>query len=92
MKKYLKQEPEVTTTPPGHKLTIIPRFCKGCEICISFCPKDVLALDAKTLKVKVLNPEKCTGCRLCELYCPDFAIFVETARRKTRTLVGAVQP
>jgi len=90
MKKSLKREPEVVTTPAGHKLTIIKHFCKSCEICVSFCPRDVLALDPKTLKVIVRNPEKCTGCRLCELYCPDFAIFVETARKTARAAAGGV--
>jgi len=88
MKKFLKQEPDIVVTPAGHKLTIIPRFCKGCEICISFCPRNVLALDSKTLKVRVLNPERCTGCRLCELYCPDFAIFVETAKKTAKVAVA----
>lgn len=81
MKKSLKEEPQVIVTPAGHKLSLIRRFCKGCEICVSFCPKGVLALAPVTLKLVVKYPEKCTGCRLCEMYCPDFAVFVEPVRR-----------
>lgn len=49
--------------------------CKGCNICVHFCPKHVLKLEKG--KVKVINPEECIGCKLCELRCPDYAIFVE---------------
>jgi len=64
------------TTSSGIKITINPRFCKGCEICIAFCPKKVLALD-DNFKVVVENPDACTGCLICELLCPDFAISIE---------------
>ncbi|MEO0142247.1 MAG: 4Fe-4S binding protein [candidate division WOR-3 bacterium] len=50
-------------------------WCKGCEICVAFCPKKVLTMEKS--KAKVVNPESCTGCQLCEIYCPDFAIEVE---------------
>jgi 2-oxoglutarate ferredoxin oxidoreductase subunit delta len=86
VKKQLKQQPVVIETKLGHRITIIKQFCKGCEICVNFCPKDVLSLEPKTMKVIVLNPDQCTGCRLCELYCPDFAVFVETARKAAAKL------
>jgi len=50
-------------------------WCKGCDICVAFCPKKVLAL--KDGKAYAANPEACIKCRLCEYRCPDFAIFVE---------------
>ncbi len=56
-------------------ITIIPRFCKGCEICVRLCPKSVLGMEM--FKVKVVDLEKCIRCGQCELRCPDFAIFVE---------------
>ena len=51
------------------------RWCKGCSICIAFCPKKVLAL--QNGKVKAERPEDCIGCHLCEMRCPDFAIEVQ---------------
>jgi NAD-dependent dihydropyrimidine dehydrogenase PreA subunit len=90
MKKGLKREPVVIETKPGHKISIIKQFCKGCEICTSFCPRSVLCLEPKTFKVTACNPDQCTGCRLCEWYCPDFAIFVEPAPRKAKAPEAAV--
>lgn len=52
-------------------------WCKGCGICVAFCPKAVLELDKKD-KASVAVPEKCIACRLCELRCPDLAIEVIT--------------
>lgn len=51
-------------------------WCKGCGICIHFCPKKVLAM-GKDGKASVVKLEDCIGCRLCELRCPDFAIQVK---------------
>lgn len=55
--------------------------CKGCDICVSYCPAGVLAMaeDRHTIQgiiIKVVHPESCIGCRACELSCPDFAINV----------------
>jgi 2-oxoglutarate ferredoxin oxidoreductase subunit delta len=51
-------------------------WCKGCGICVAFCPRDVLKM-GEDGKVEVDKEEDCTGCALCELRCPDFAILVE---------------
>lgn len=51
-------------------------YCKGCEICVQVCPKNVLSMNDR-LKANVVNLKDCTGCLNCEIYCPDFAINVE---------------
>ncbi len=56
-------------------LAINEKFCKGCGICIEFCPKEVLALSDKG-KVYEKQSELCIQCGQCELRCPDFAIQV----------------
>lgn len=63
----------VPRRPP--RIEITPAWCKGCDICIRFCPEGCLALDEHE-KVIAIVPEACTGCRLCELLCPDFAIAI----------------
>jgi 2-oxoglutarate ferredoxin oxidoreductase subunit delta len=57
-------------------------LCKGCDICIAFCPLKVFAnsdkLNRKGYYVPVIADEKaCTACGLCELLCPEFAILIE---------------
>jgi 2-oxoglutarate ferredoxin oxidoreductase subunit delta len=57
--------------------------CKGCGLCIYYCPRDVFEFtDKRNGKgytiVDVVNLSECTVCRLCEIGCPDFAIFIET--------------
>jgi len=55
-------------------ITIKKEWCKGCEICVEFCPTDVLAMNGAY--AEVVNLEACTACGLCEIRCPDFAITV----------------
>ena len=52
-------------------------WCKGCDICVYFCPKHVLELD-KYDKVVAVRPEDCICCKLCEYRCPELAIEVIT--------------
>lgn len=62
---------------PGMKtprLEIIEQYCKGCSICVEFCPTNVLEMDG--FLAKVVRPEACIACMQCELRCPDFAIKV----------------
>ncbi len=58
-----------------YSLELKKQWCKGCNLCISACPKDILALDALG-KVLVKKPDACIGCGLCEATCPDYVIRV----------------
>ena len=57
------------------KLVINQKWCKGCGICVAFCPKKALTLVKE--KVTLTAPEACIKCGLCELRCPDYAIYIE---------------
>jgi 2-oxoglutarate ferredoxin oxidoreductase subunit delta len=56
--------------------------CKGCELCMSVCPKGVIEMaDRFTPRgykpAALVDPEGlCTGCLLCSTICPDAAITV----------------
>lgn len=57
--------------------------CKGCGLCVTVCPKSIVALDKERLNSKGYNPagvteiEKCIGCAFCAMICPDCAIEVK---------------
>ena len=57
------------------------RYCKGCGICVHFCPKHVLKVaeqvNSRGFYVPVVvNGTACGQCSQCKLLCPDFAIFL----------------
>ena len=53
-------------------------WCKGCGICVAFCPKHVLKLDHG--KVCFRNAAACIGCGKCESLCPDYALNLVESR------------
>lgn len=56
--------------------------CKGCELCTTVCPKDLIHMathfNARGYRPAALaDPQaQCTGCLLCATICPDVAITV----------------
>lgn len=56
-------------------------FCKGCQVCIAFCPKDAISSSEK-LNANGYSPVQfdengeCTGCAMCAVVCPEVAIEV----------------
>lgn len=56
-------------------VSINKTWCKGYSLCVSVCPKKVLALNDR-VKSEAVHPEECIGCRSCENICPDLAITV----------------
>jgi 2-oxoglutarate ferredoxin oxidoreductase subunit delta len=53
--------------------------CKGCFLCVEFCPNAVLKpstdVNAKGSRyVKLDHPENCMFCGMCHAMCPDCGI------------------
>jgi 2-oxoglutarate ferredoxin oxidoreductase subunit delta len=76
---------------PRGQVFIIPERCKGCEICIHFCPQAVLQVSTGTNSKGYHYPEiaigkeaACVHCEFCSLVCPEFAIY-------TSPINGALQ-
>jgi 2-oxoglutarate ferredoxin oxidoreductase subunit delta len=65
------------------ELKINRQWCKGCGICVAFCPTKVLEIDAGD-KVAVVRVEDCTACGRCAQRCPDLAIVVEREEKKKK--------
>ena len=74
------QQPKLKR-PPVRKIDIFRAWCKGCGICVAFCPREVLAIDEAGYPY-VRDLDACTGCGWCEIRCPDFAITAETRRKR----------
>ncbi len=54
--------------------------CKGCELCVIYCPEETLAMSKRVSARGYVLPEmvkdNCTGCQQCARVCPDVAISV----------------
>lgn len=65
------------------KVTFRADLCKGCGLCVAFCPKGLIALSQDKINAKGHHPaeitdqEKCVGCAFCATMCPDCIIKVE---------------
>ena len=67
---------------PLGQVYIIPLRCKGCCICVEFCPLGVLSeserANSKGYHLPEIAPGKedsCVHCQFCSLVCPEFAIY-----------------
>lgn len=57
--------------------------CKGCILCTTVCPQEVIVMDQVRLNAKGYYPalladpdQQCTGCAICAVICPDACITV----------------
>ncbi len=56
-------------------VVVKPELCKGCGLCISSCPAEVLSFherfNTKGYHYAVYSGEGCTGCGICFYACPE---------------------
>lgn len=68
-----------TATRARGRVVIEAERCKGCDLCVAFCPPHVLRLSARRNSlnhrvVELFDEAACTGCEICAKVCPDMAI------------------
>jgi 2-oxoglutarate ferredoxin oxidoreductase subunit delta len=65
---------------PKFQVIVDSNYCKGCGLCVYFCPKKELTISGKKNKKGYLCAEfsgnECTGCLRCGLICPDAALKI----------------
>lgn len=65
------------------KVTFDKELCKGCGLCTTACPKQIVKLMENEINAKgyhpagVTNQDECIGCAFCATMCPDCVITVE---------------
>ena len=65
------------------KIKINVERCKGCELCIIYCPKNLIDV-SRHLNIRGVHPavfkkqaqSKCVGCAFCAQVCPEVCIEV----------------
>ncbi|HAR34841.1 MAG: 4Fe-4S binding protein [Desulfobacter postgatei] len=65
----------------AYKHIIDAERCKGCGLCVHFCPKNVLEITDKVnakghFPAFQARPEDCIHCAICCTMCPDVAISI----------------
>ena len=55
-------------------LELVEERCTGAAACVQVCPRDVLAMDGKARKVRIVRAEQCVLCAACVVQCPDDAL------------------
>jgi 2-oxoglutarate ferredoxin oxidoreductase subunit delta len=65
------------------RIEIDENLCKGCTLCTSVCPKELIEMADDRLTPRGYHPAmlndpdlECTGCGICGVVCPDAAITV----------------
>jgi len=62
-------------------ITVDRERCKGCSLCVPFCPKKIIQLSAGINSsgyhpAEIIDQGKCTGCGNCAKMCPDLSIEI----------------
>jgi 2-oxoglutarate ferredoxin oxidoreductase subunit delta len=65
----------------SYHISINKDRCKGCSLCVNFCPVKILQLGESSnlmgyRNVVCLDEGKCIGCQSCVRMCPDCVIGI----------------
>ena len=87
----------VNETQMAGKIIIDIERCKGCTLCVTVCPNNVITISEKSNSKgyfpAVSTGPNCTGCANCAIVCPDCAIEVYRDKAGSeKTDVKSVNP
>lgn len=78
------------------RIVIDQNGCKGCTLCTTACPQNVVSMAAEILNGRGYHPAQytdtdgnCTGCALCAVICPEACI---TVYRYVKSPKAVLQP
>ena len=65
----------------AYRYCIEENLCKGCGLCVSVCPKNVLEISKQVnpkgyFPAYQARPKDCIRCAICCTMCPDVAITI----------------
>jgi 2-oxoglutarate ferredoxin oxidoreductase subunit delta len=76
------------------KIIIDNERCKGCGLCVTVCPHNVITISEKPNSKGYFPAEatgsNCTGCASCAVVCPDCAI--EVYRDEAKSSIKTISP
>jgi 2-oxoglutarate ferredoxin oxidoreductase subunit delta len=82
----LKSKRTPILLPPSpekrYEIIIDSEQCDGCELCLSFCPKELIEISEDKFNSRMLHyaivvkPEECAGCKQCERLCPTVSLYI----------------
>ena len=64
------------------RVTFDTERCKGCGLCVTACPVNIVRMDQDQINSKGYHPasvkemDKCIACTNCATICPDLVITV----------------
>ena len=71
---------------------IEPEQCKGCGLCVKFCPKQCLAIGASINEMgyqyAVFQSIACTACGICYHVCPEAGAITVFEEKETANCNG----
>ncbi|RMF73884.1 MAG: ferredoxin family protein [Planctomycetota bacterium] len=64
--------------------------CKGCGLCVEFCPKHCLKLSEELNAIgyhpaELHNADECSACAICANMCPEGGMSVYRPKRRKKS-------
>jgi len=80
-------EEKMTMSRKQPSVKIVADQCKGCELCVKNCPKQVIEISTNFNRLgyryAVAKEEGCTGCATCFYTCPEPGTITVTKPKRS---------